>query len=310
MRPLHFMVGPLQLDMTAAPWRWQRNRSWSLAGGLALAMPAPSTSRRGLMVMVAGGPLASVLLAWLALAMAAVLPGWWSGLSGALAVLSMLIAVMTLVPLRAGLPSDGSQLIGLLRGDARTRERLVHVALLGATTAGTRPRDWDPGLLAQLDVRSSDTLTRTNNLWFVAMHAADRGQLEEADRRWRELAEIVNEADDSAMAPGVRATWALAIAAWVAIYGEDPATARAWAGLATGAMTDLASRAFADAAISIAHGSDRAAAVSALSRARDALRATPYPGLLPLMRDQLDVLASRLESSPVRLDTATAAADD
>jgi hypothetical protein len=303
MQALSYIVGPLQIDFRADGWHWQRNRSWSAAGGLALVMPTPTTTRVGLMGMVAGGPLSSFALAALALAVVPWLPGWWSGLAGALAVVSAMIGVMTSIPMRAGLPSDGSQLLGLLRHDLNTRQRMVQLALIGATSVGTRPRDWDPAVLAQIDLATRDVLTRSGSLWIAALHATDRGEHDVADTHWQALAQLVNEADDEAMAPGVRATWALAIATWVGLHRDDATTARAWLAATTGAMADPASRALADAAIAVAERADTAAAMTALARARASVGSTPYRGLVSVMVDQLDALAARVNARPPDLVT-------
>jgi hypothetical protein len=306
MQALSYIVGPLQIDFRADGWHWQRNRSWSAAGGLALVMPSQTTTRHGLMLMVAGGPLASVLLAGLALAVVPLLSGWWAGLAGALALVSALIGLMTSIPMRAGLPSDGSQLLGLLRHDPNTRQRMVQLALLGATSAGARPREWEPTVVAQVDLDTQDVLTRSGSLWLAAIHATDRGDNEAADRHWQSLAEQINAADDDAMAPGVRATWALAIAAWVAQHREDAAAARGWLAAASGAMSDPASRAMVDAAIAVAERADATAATSAIARARAAVGATPYRGLVPVMIDQLDALAARIDRRPQEFVTEAA----
>jgi hypothetical protein len=269
-------------------------------------MPTQATTRGGLMLMVAGGPLSSFVLAALALALVPLLPGWWSGLAGALAMVSAMIGVMTSIPMRAGLPSDGSQLLGLLRHDPNARQRMLQLALLGATSTGTRPRDWDPAVLTQVDLATRDVLTRSGSLWIAALHAADRGDSAAADAHWQGLAQLVNEADDDAMAPGVRATWALAIAAWVAFHHDDAATARAWLATTTGAMSDPASRALADATIAAAERNDAATAIAALERARTLVGGTPYRGLVPVMLDQLDALAARVVADPQRFVTATA----
>jgi hypothetical protein len=306
MQALSYIVGPLQIDFRADGWHWQRNRSWSTAGGLALVMPTPATTRRGLMLMVAGGPLSSFVLAGLAIALVPLLSGWWAGLAGALAVVSALIGLITSIPMRAGLPSDGSQLLGLLRDDPNTRQRMVQLALLGATSVGTRPRDWDPTVVAQVDTATADALTRSGSLWIAAVHATDRGDDAAADCHWQSLAELVNASDDDAMAPGVRATWALAIAGWVASYRYDAALARSWLTAAAGAMSDPASRALADAAILVADGSEPGAAATAIVRARTALGATPYRGLIPVMQDQLDALARRACGAAASFVTAPA----
>lgn len=297
MRALSFIVGPLHIDFADSGWRWQANRSWSAAGGLARVMPTARTSRGGLIAMVAGGPLASVLLALGALGLVPVLPGSWGGLAGALAVLSALIAIATLVPLRAGVPTDGAQLLGLLRRDPDTRQRLLQLAVLGAIGAGLRPREWDAALLEGLDAGTSDPLTRCGNLWLLALRALDAGDAAGADLWWRRLAECINAADDRAMAPALRASWALALAGWIADHHGDAHTARAWAAESSRAFCDPAARAYTEAAVAVAEGGDPAAARAAIEHARSALRGSPFPGLRPLNMARLDALAARLPTA-------------
>lgn len=131
-RPLLLIVGPLRIERADDRVRAGLNRSLALAGGLALSAPiGVHDLRRRTIVLVAGGPLASIMLGVQCLA-------FWSASSaflearGSLAaaaafslllggVVSLAIGIVTLLPMRVGgFYSDGARLLRLLRDDDET----------------------------------------------------------------------------------------------------------------------------------------------------------------------------------------------
>lgn len=145
-RPIVFVVGPVRLDRTAGRTILSLNRSLSLAGGLAICLPVGTQAlRQRMMVMTAGGPVASLMFGVQCLAV-------WVAASGALArggpagavagftlltggILSLSLGVITLVPMRAGgFSSDGARIVQLMRNDADTQREIALLALTGASS--------------------------------------------------------------------------------------------------------------------------------------------------------------------------------
>ncbi|MCU0649762.1 MAG: M50 family metallopeptidase, partial [Gemmatimonadaceae bacterium] len=131
-RAFLLIVGPLRLERSASGWRFAMNRSIALAGGLAGTAPTDTHRvRQRMAVVIAGGPLSSLITGVLALAwclslrpsefdiatpfgrvlFAASLAAYGFGSVG--------IGLLTLIPGRtAGFRTDGAQLLTFLRGGA------------------------------------------------------------------------------------------------------------------------------------------------------------------------------------------------
>jgi hypothetical protein len=91
-------------------------------------------------------------------------------------VQSLLIGLLNLRPIRIGrISSDGFTVLQLLRGGAEARRRAVLAALL-AMAVDTRPREWDPALIAEID---PDHPTARLALYEWSL---DRGDVAEAGR--------------------------------------------------------------------------------------------------------------------------------
>jgi hypothetical protein len=141
MKPMMLFAGPLHFEFGADRLRLKLNRVKSTWGGLAACAPGPSAGRHGYALLVVGGPLASFVLAAVAIPAGFALGGWWGGWLFATGAISMLICLVTLLPVRAGgFMSDGGQLLGLWRGDRESGARLALSSLMAQSYAGTRPR--------------------------------------------------------------------------------------------------------------------------------------------------------------------------
>lgn len=128
--------------------RWLPPSHW---GPFALAYPlsADRISARAA-CYVAGGPLASLVLALTSAAWMWVMPGPTSHRYGALlALTSAGVFVATAQPFGtgAGVPSDGSRAWALFRNEGAARSTAALLALDGLDEAGIRPRDWDSALV-------------------------------------------------------------------------------------------------------------------------------------------------------------------
>ncbi len=160
-RAFLLIIGPFRMERGALGWVWHRNTSLSLAGGMAGSAPADAVNLRTRSgVMVAGGPVASVILGVLGLL------GWWftdpsnlgpnTPLARVIASFVLLtvggtslgIALVTLVPAcTSGFYTDGARLLMLLHGGPVAERDAAIQAVVGASLAGVRPRDWSPALL-------------------------------------------------------------------------------------------------------------------------------------------------------------------
>lgn len=307
MRPLMLFAGPLHFTFDAdGRMRLQRNRVKQSFGGLAACAPRADTGRGAFALAVAGGPLASLVFGVLLLPPAFALGGWWGGLLFATAVLSLLIGVLTLVPLRAGgFMSDGAQLLGLARDDDETRQRLALSSLMAQSYAGVRPRDWDPGLFAAATAEAKEPTLRELGALLRAGVAEDRGQFEDADAHWRGVAARLGDADADAIAPAMRGALALSIAAWLAHRRRDPAAARRWFAAAQGGFNDPAVVAFVEAAIAWAEG-DAPTARRKLDESRGLLPRMTDRGGAIAMAESLDDIARDLDT--IMTDASPAAA--
>ncbi len=152
MRPILLMVGPLKATRAGARWSVAFNRHLGTWGGMAAAVPVGKHATvRQLSALVAGGPLASLLLAVCALLGAHWLPNPASLLAAVTGWFSVLIFLCTAMPMRMGpMMSDGAQWQQLRRGGDEVKQRLLISSVVCQSIAGTRPRDLDADALRNL----------------------------------------------------------------------------------------------------------------------------------------------------------------
>lgn len=268
-RLLTIAAGPLSLRQTPKGLRLARNplsRAW---GGFVYAIPRDDRQlRRRRFVMVAGGPVASLLLALLAAAGLAASDGAgvWRVVASQVGLMSLAIGVLTLVPHRSGgLTSDGGQMWQLLRGGPGVEQRLATQLLLTALVGGVRPRDLDETLVARA-LATTDPAYATTAHYLAYWRDMDRGNITAA-------ASHLDYAltHRTATTPAAQAAFAAEAAYLTARHDlapDAPATAAAWLKLAT--LRGLADSNYrrAQAAVHLAHGRT----VEALAAAEDAFR--------------------------------------
>ncbi len=269
-RALLFVVGPFRVERTGTGVRTSLNRSAAVAGGLAVSVPEDTHDlRRRFLLMIAGGPAATLLTGILALALRGPLglapvpadAGFGRALAAvalaAFGVASLFIAAATLVPARTGgFYSDGARILRLLRGGPDTEREVAILALMALSMAGRRPRGWDPALVAlalgAADGTSFDVVGRQ----LAYAHALDRDEPAEA-RRQLEAALALEEV----LPPVVRPGLLLMGAYFAAAHDGDAARARAlFARAGTGLMVPPYVRLLAEAAVCLAEGDARRAA--------------------------------------------------
>lgn len=287
MRFLMLIVGPFGWHASASGPRFEWNTHLALMGGLAATLPTKvgASLRRQLLVLIAGGPAASLLLAILAIVLASVSDPRFAAYGLFVASTSFGIFVVTLIPVRAGgFMSDGLQIIDVLRGGNAVIERSALMQLFAQSLDGVRPREWDSGAIDELSKMASvDPLRRTGGALYLLLRAMDLQNSADV-ARYRTVLEQSVEGYPSGFRQSLHVE--LAICAWLA--GETDAVRRHLAA-SKGGLVEKSRRLLAYAALAKLEGRnadcerDRALALEALAKASDA-------GQKKLTEDQLAML--------------------
>jgi len=290
MRFLMLIVGPFGWHASAAGPRFQWNTNLALMGGLAATLPTQvgALRRRQLLFSIAGGPLASLWLSLLALALAAVSPARWAAYGTFIAVVSFGIFLVTLIPVRSGgFMSDGLQLLDVLRGGRNSIQQNALMQIFAQSLDGVRPRDWDPSAIDELArADSKDPLSRTGSCLFLLARAMDEQQAADIARYQTLLQEGVD-LYPSGFRQSIHVE--LAICAWLA---GDAESVRRHLRASRGGIVEKSRRLLAEGALAQLEGRaadcerNRLLAIQALAKASDA-------GLSRLTADQLALLQSK-----------------
>jgi hypothetical protein len=288
MRFLLFIVGPFQWSRTPSGIRFSWIFNLGTLGGLAASTPNPDRPMKPqLLSLIAGGPIASLLLAIMGLA-AVGLEGRIGTYGLILGALSLLIFLVTAIPLRAGgFMSDGMQFIEVIRGGPAVEERQALIVLMAQSLGGTRPRDLDGAVIRQaLDFESAEPVRRVAARLYAYLVAVDSGSERAAEHAaW--LAENIDGFPD-----GFRQSIAIELALHAATTG-DLAGARDWLKRAKGGVVDASRRALAEAYVAILE-TDPERARTLLAQARKQLPRGMDPGLNVLTADQIERAAERV----------------
>lgn len=146
MRFLLLIVGPFQWHRSASGVKFQWVTRLGLMGGIAATMPTEvgSKLRRQLLFAIAGGPVASLLLIFLALLVVPSTDPRVAAYGAFVALASFGIFLVTAIPMRSGgFMSDGMQLLEVIRGSRSVIERARLLQVAAQSLAGVRPRDWE-----------------------------------------------------------------------------------------------------------------------------------------------------------------------
>lgn len=181
-RFLIFIAGPFKLYSTEGGIRLGLNRSLMLAGGLGGTVPTDSRDlTRRTTVYVAGGPVASLLLTVATFGLLFAAPPSVGIILSTIAVASLLIGVVTLMPNRmGGFVSDGARIKMLLTGGPEAERWCAIGALSGASMAGVRPRDWDKEMIRRSLSPADGSLDDAGASSTAHYHALDLGRVDEA----------------------------------------------------------------------------------------------------------------------------------
>ncbi len=289
MRFLMLIVGPFGWHASSSGARFQWNTNLALMGGLAAMLPTQTGApRRQLLVLIAGGPLASLFLAILAIALTSVSGPRLAAYFTIVAGTSLGIFLVTLIPMRVGgFMSDGLQLIDVLKGGGAAIDRGALMQLLAQSLDGVRPRDWDSSAIDELAKLDCDEpLLRAGGLMYLLARAMDCRH--DADiAKYRRLLEESLDAYPSGFKQSVHVE--LAICAWLA---GDADAARRHLMASKGGIVEKSRRLLAQAALAKLEGQEgdcernRLLALELLPKSSDA-------GQSKLTEDQLEMLQSR-----------------
>jgi len=281
-RFLLFIIGPFQWQRSPAGIRFSWNRRINLAGGMAACLPLDQHNLpRRFALMIAGGPVASLVLvvfaAWVAAAFASGGQVLAQHVAMLTALLSGIIFVVTVIPGEAGgLRTDGRRLLNLLGEDATARQEAALLSLTVAGLNGTRPADYAVTWLEAAIAANPGSLHTLYGHFSAYLHHADRGEHRRAQRH---LDEVMT--GEACLPPFMR-NMARAEYAWLRpATRADAAAARAW--LETAGPTDLdpSARLRAEAAVLLAEGRPAEAA----AKAQEGLEAVDH-GSLALVRSE------------------------
>lgn len=293
-RPFAFGVGPLRLERGTGGWRLHVARNVRGIGGFASLLPPPNAARPRLddAVYLAGGPLANLVGAGLALALMPTLaPGSTAWLAaGMFAAFGLLLGAINLVPFTsAGWRSDGRGLLDLLRRPALVAayRRLQELGVL--TMTGVRPRDWPEALVPPLPGPEADRLLRLGAAQLRLSRALDRDEPGMAREAAAVLAEAYPETPD-----GQRQLIAISLAAHAALIERDADLLDAWRERLDGALFDLTAQRHWLAAESALLRGDLTAARAALEASRAALDRIHDDTSRRLLVERLDALMAEL----------------
>jgi hypothetical protein len=268
-RPLLFIVGPIKFERRDDGWSVGFNRVFPLAGGMVGATPQGTGGlRRRMLVLVAGGPAASLACGFLGLGALGTFDALGrASLSGTAAIGfvltltvglgSLLLGLLALIPGdKQGYSSDGARILRFLRSGPQVEAEVALLGLAGASMGGQRPRDWPTELVMAAVQLPAETPIGAAARLLAHLHALDRRDLDAA-RAY--LADAL--AHRAALPAMSRPGLLLQAAYFAAIHEGAPRVARTWLEEAgEGALISAHARSMAEAAIMVAEGDVRAAA--------------------------------------------------
>jgi len=290
MRLLMLIVGPFGWHASASGIRFEWNTNLALMGGLAATLPTKhgASLRQQLLVLIAGGPAASLLLAIVAIVIASVSDPRFAAYCIFVAATSLGVFLVTLIPVRVGgFLSDGLQFIDVLKGGSAAIDRGTLLHIFAQSLGGIRPRDWDSSAVEKLaNLDCDEPLLRACGLMYLLAQAMDSRHDADIAKYGRWLEDSVD-AYPSGFKQSVHVE--LAICAWLA--GDVDAIKRHLKA-SQGGIVEKSRRLLAQAALAKLEGReedcerDRLLAIKLLPKASDA-------GQSKLTEDQLEMLQSR-----------------
>jgi hypothetical protein len=289
---LFWAAGPLWVERSRGRLHVRLNRTPATWGGVAATMPRDARDlARRFAVVVASGPLASLLLAVVgALAWLALPDGLARFAAGSLAVVSAALFLATAQPFGAGsgFHSDGGRLRRLLSRGELAEQEAAMLALMSFAMSGVRPRDWPAATLATASSVADSSALEAAVALVAAQYALDTGRPEDAHVQLERGLSL-----GSRIGPLARAPLAAEAAFFFAWVRRDAVRARALLADAHGPFVERHRVARAEAATRLAEGN--------LEGAREAARRA----LGEAERPRFEANPMDLELSQAVLEAAT-----
>jgi Peptidase family M50 len=283
-----FAAGPVLITRSRDGMQLELNRHWQMWGGMVALTPnGRANVGRQLICVIAGGPLMSLLLGISLVFGAMMLP---AGTAKFLMILggitSCVIGAATLIPnTAASFPSDGRQILDLLRGGTLATQHQAMMRIIAADNAGTRPSDWSANDLH--DLQQCDGVVPLKQLmahWLMYFHWRDKRDLHQAAIALRQLLDV-----SATVNKMFRPHIAMEVADFLAHYTSHHDAAKAWIAEGDNKRAPVHLRHSARAAMAHVEG---AAAVAAkeIELAKTALSKLPGRGYATAAADWLDAL--------------------
>lgn len=290
MRFLLLIVGPFQFSQSASGIRFSWAFNLGTFGGLAAAMPNPDRPMQPQMLsLIAGGPLASLVLALASGTVFMASDGRLAVHALVIGLMSVLIFLATAIPSRmGGFMSDGRQFIELLRNGESVMARQRMTSLMAQSLSGMRPRDWDADWLqdecAQSTVDPVQKVAIRQMAFAVALDSGNRAQTHE-HAEW--LA-----ANYTDYPLGFQQSLCIELGLF-ALSNGNIASAKQWHAQSKGGVVDKSRRALFEAELALADG-DLGLARKFAADAQKSLHKGMDAGITVMTTERLTQLQSKL----------------
>jgi Zn-dependent protease len=222
-------IGPIALRMEFGKLRAGIRRTLPAGGYAGMHIDRIRRLRRRLLRFIAGGPLANLLTAALAASWLAYSPPRSIALASSLELfwmMSALIAIINLLPLRIGmLYTDGARMLMLRSSLPKARRWISLTAIGNQAQNGVRARLWKRSWLnaaAGLGDKSVDDFTGN---WIAYAAANDRKEGAVAAAHLEKCLELAN-----LLGPSLRDLVAMEATVFSSWFREDAVTAQKWFG--------------------------------------------------------------------------------
>lgn len=198
-----YVVGPFLWDKQPDGWKFKWNKNINTSGGLVICIPVGANNLpKRFSFYAAGGPMASLLLAFVAWALsqlASALAPSWSTITYFLlmiAFFSAIVFLITAIPMHAGgFSSDGARVLRFVRGGDTARFEVLMLKMVSSSMAGVRPRELNQDELLEA-FTLGDKLQMPSVVYmqyFLYTSALDRHELDEAERHLKEYVQAADE---------------------------------------------------------------------------------------------------------------------
>jgi hypothetical protein len=217
MRFLFYVVGPFRVERGDHDrLRVTLNRDVVFAGGAVAMIPTGTHDlKRRMLLLVAGGPLASLLLALLTFA-------FGHPLIHVVGIISLFIFIVTIIPMQSGgMMTDGKRMVRMMGKGPAAESEAALMALVSAWASGTEPREWPRDLVDRAVTAAAESIEQYNAHVFAYFHFLDAGDVDTARIHAMGALELAD-----TLPPAFKPSMELEAAYFIAHYDGDVARAR------------------------------------------------------------------------------------